>query len=117
MSHDIAQATLVYYPDTIASGTASGLIDLRGGTLVSLITPASLSSTTCTITVSDTPTGTFVTACDPTVSGTNTRTFNIASSKYYDFAPSVTAGMRYIKFVYGSTETAKTMKYGIRSID
>lgn len=116
MSDKIKQWKVRYISDTIASGTTSAELDLIGGTLVSIITPASLASTTFTITVSDVSGGTFVTAKDPLTSG-NTRTFTIAASGYYDIPPAITAGMRYIKVVFGSSETTKLIKYGIRNID
>ena len=116
MSDKIKQWKCKYLSDTIASGTSSAELDLLGGTLVSIITPASLASTTFTITVSDISGGTFLTCKDPINAGT-TRTFTVAASGYYDIPPAITAGMRYIKVVFGSSETAKTIKYGIRNID
>lgn len=117
MSHENAQVTLKFISDTITSGTTSAEIDLKGGTLVALRTPASIASSTFTITVSDVSGGTYLTLKDPTVTGTNTRTYNITSSGQYDIAPGVTAGVRYVKIVYNSSETSKTFQYGLRSID
>lgn len=115
MSHENAQVTLKFVPDTIASGTTSAEIDLKGGTLCSLITPASIASTSYTIQFSDVSGGTFVTLCNPDTGTAYTGV--VASSKGYTFTPAVTLGIRYIKFVFGSSETAKTFKYGLRSVD
>lgn len=105
--------------DTIASGTTTAEIDLQGGTLIGIITPASIASTTATIQMAPTSAGTYVTVKDPlgtiTTAGGNI-SMTIASSGYYVLPLSVTAGLRFIKLVTGSTETNKTFTFVYRAV-
>lgn len=116
MSHPMKDVNGLYYKlDTIASGTTSAELDLEGGTLVNIITPSGISSTTFTITYSNVTGGTFVTLKNPDTGIAYTGV--IAASGGYPIHPAITAGLRYIKIVYSASETAKTFKYGVRSID
>lgn len=116
----LATEKVVYKSVTIADGTTTAEIDLKGGTLVGLFTPASIASSSVTITVAPETGGTFVTAKDPVGSiapAGAAYTLTIAQSGYYAIPPSVTAGMRFIKLVMSDTETAKTFTLAYRSID
>ena len=113
--HEVGYEVQHYQPDTIASGTTSAEINIRGGTLVALKTPAGISSTTFTITACEASGGTFVTVKDP-VTG-DAYTGIIAASGWYFIPPYISASLKYFKFVYGSSETAKEFKYIYRPID
>lgn len=115
MSHEVAREVQHYQPDTIASGTTSAVINVRGGTLVAIQTPASIVSTTFTIQAAVALDGTYTTVKDP-VTGTQ-YTGIIAASGWYFIPPSISAGLKYFKVVYSATETAKTFNYIYRPID
>ena len=92
---------------TAASGTTSTTADLEGRTLVGIITPASLASTSLTIDVSDTDGGTYRTLVDK-----NSTEFVItvdSTTRQYYFEPVVMAGVRFLQIEFGTSETAKTV--------
>jgi len=114
----IAAAKLAYAAQTIASGTTTDAFDLKGGTLVGVLIPADLTSTTFTITACDTLGGTYQTVKNPFDSG-NAYTFTIGatSTGFFVISEAITKGLRFIKLVFGSSETDKTIKLAYRSID
>lgn len=103
---------------TIASGTTSGEINLKDRVLVGLTTPSGISSTTMKIAQAFSDGATYVNIQDGLgqYGAAGDLTFTIAASKYYAIPPSVTAGCPNIKFVFGSSETAKTFGYRTREI-
>lgn len=101
--------------DTIASGTTSAELDIQGGTLVGIVIPASIASTTFTITAALASGGTFLTVKDPLTNSAYTG--NVTQSGWYFIDPAVTAGLRYIKIVYSDSETTKAYSYVLRSFD
>lgn len=104
----------------LAASATTAAIDLEGGTLVGLYIP-NLTSTTFTITASPTASGTYQTVADPlgtiTTAGSDiTFTIGASSNKWFPIPPALTAGLMFIKFVFGSSETA-TITYITRNID
>lgn len=95
------------------SATSASSGDLLGLTIVGMITPASIASTSATFTVSDDGTtyrpllNSSKTAYSITIDGT--------TAQFY-FDPTIFYGVRYIKIVAGSTETSKTFKLLARPI-
>lgn len=92
-------ATKVNYNKTAViadNGTVSAAIDLEDGTLLGVFIPAGFVGTTLTLQASA-DNSTFV-----AVAGVSK---TVAASNYVPFAPSETAGIRYVKFVSGSSET------------
>lgn len=99
---------------TISSGTTSTSSgDLVGLIVVGLITPASLSSTSLTFSVSTDGT-TFRTLKD--TSNTNISITCDSTARQYVLTPSNFAGVKYIKVESGSSETSKTFTLVTRPI-
>jgi hypothetical protein len=110
----------VYQNTTITSGTTTDEIDIKGGTLVAVLIPASVSSTTMTITASPTSGGTFTTIYDGLaqyVSAAGNLSFTIAASKWVIIPASAVVGFNFIKLVFGSSETSKTYTVAYRHLD
>lgn len=89
---------------TVASGqTTSAEIDLVGTQLVGIYTPSTFDGTTITLTASPTAGGTFVAVQD---GNGNAFTITTTASR---FAPvnnlAITAGLRYIKLVCGTSQS------------
>jgi hypothetical protein len=113
--HGIEESKLIIKPDTIASGTDSAEIDLLGGTLVGIIAPSGISSSTFTI---NTLTESGGTEYDLISSTTGVEyTGNIAAGKQSYIEPTVAASLGIIKVTYSASETAKTFHYVYRSIE
>lgn len=92
---------------TLAASATTNEIDLKTGTLCGLLTEGDLTSTTFTITVSRKSGGTFVTVKDPTAAGAaKTYTMGSTATGYFPINPQDTAGFRYCKIVFDSSETA-----------
>ena len=115
MAQDNILATTV----TIASGTTTAVIDLDKRVLVGVQTPASIASSALTINQAYQSDGTYAPVYDGLgqYGAVGDVTFTIASSKYVIIPPTVTAGIPFIKLVFGSTETAKTFIYYTREIN
>lgn len=113
-SNDIRNRKTKTLFDTI-TGTSSVEFDLEGGTLVGVITPASLASTAITFSASVEAGGTAypIVASDKTVYTLTTD----ATARYYYVDPTVTAGVGFITLTMGSSETAKTITLVYRNID
>lgn len=90
---------------SIASGqTTSGEIDLGGCALVGVFMPAAFTGTTLKIQTAPASGGTFVTLQDGAGSDYS---LTVAASKYVPVSNlAIVAGMRFIKFVSGSSEAA-----------
>ena len=101
------QATLVHSSFTITSGTDSALIDLNGCVVVGLSVPASVASTTMTMKVAYADGGTGLVLTDG-IGSAAAKTWTIAASRYIAIDPSYTVGVRFIQFIFGTTETNKT---------
>lgn len=95
-----------FRPCAIASGQNSEVIDLKGTLLVGLRTPASLASTALTIQSSDSEAGTFTTLKN--ISNANISITVDSNAAQYALDPNVFAGIRFIRIVAGTSETAKT---------
>ena len=104
-----------FISDTIASGTDSGVIDLKGGTLLGIITPAGISSITYTMQASDVVDGTYLTVKNPDTGVAYSGT--VAASGWYPINAAVTVGLPFVKFIFNASETAKTFKYSYRSFE
>lgn len=105
---------------TIASGTTTAEIDLKGGTLVAVKLPSGLSSTTLKIQEAPFAGGTYTNIIDGLGSyGTQGADiqFTIAASKTVIIPPTISCGLRYIKLLFGSSETAATITYIVRNLD
>lgn len=90
---------------TIASGqTTSGEVDLTGCDLCGIFMPAAFTGTTLKIQAASAPGGTFVTVQD---GAGNDYTLTVAASKYIPISNlAIVSGLRFIKFVSGSSEAA-----------
>jgi len=96
-----------------ASGTTSGEVDLRGGTLCGIHMPAAFTGTSLSFTVATASGGTFKTlqrnGADYSVP--------VTQGKYVSLDPSVFAGVRVLKFVSGSAEGAdRTLTLATRPV-
>lgn len=81
-------------------------IDLIGGTLAGVLLEGDITSTTFTITVSRATGGTFVTVKDPIAAGAAiTYTVGATATGYFPISSLVTAGFRYCKIAFDSSET------------
>ncbi|CAB4213855.1 hypothetical protein UFOVP1454_2 [uncultured Caudovirales phage] len=99
-----------YTTISLSSSTTTAEIDLEGGTLCALKLPE-LTSTTFTITWCEQSGGTFVTLKDwlgayTTAGSAITFTIGATSLGGGTFPPALTAGLRFIKIVFDSSETA-----------
>lgn len=98
----------------ISSGqTSASSGDLKGRSIVGIITPASLASTSLTFTVSDDGT-TFRTLVN--VSNASITVTVDSTTRQYAFDPQIFVGVRYIKVISGSSETSKTFKLVVRPL-
>jgi hypothetical protein len=100
---------------TIASGTTSAEIDLKGGTLAGLRCPSGIASSSVKVTSTNAASGTYIEDLEDGL--TTDKSYSIVASKRRLFKPSDVAGLRFIKFVFSSTETAKTFTVDYRSIE
>lgn len=96
-----------------ASGTTSGEVDLRGGTLCGIHLPASFTGTSLTFTAAPASGGTFRTlyrnGADYSVP--------VAQGKYVSLDPNVFAGVQFLKIVSGSSEGgARTLTLAVRPV-
>lgn len=112
MSIDINSITAMVDWDetaTIASGqTVSAAVNLGGGTLVGIITPAALTGTSFTFQTSDAIDGTYVT-CEDGAGAAIAKT--VSASKDIKIAPTDLLRRRYLKIVSNSAEAAdRTLK-------
>lgn len=102
---------MAQYPNRIEQGTVvissgqteSTEIDLNGTTLVGVMTPATITSTTLTFKAALTSGGTF-----NAVTGTSGSaiSYTISAGKYFAIDPKDFHGVRYLKLVGGSSEGA-----------
>jgi len=99
---------------TISSGTTSAELEVGNATIVGLITPTGLSSTSLTFTASPVSGGTFATLKDR--SGSDISVTVTSTGYQYALNPSDFAGVNYFKIVCGSSETSKTFKVVMRNI-
>lgn len=86
------------------SGTTTPAIPLNGFSLVGIITPAVLTGTALTFTVSNSLAGTYV-PLKTTTSGT-ALSYTVTTSSYYAIDPKDFSGVAYLKIVSGATEGA-----------
>lgn len=110
----------VYQTTTITSGTTTDEIDIKGGTLVAVLIPASVSSTTMKISASPTSGGTFTTIYDGLplyLSAAGDLSFTITASKWVIVPVGAVVGFNFIKLVFGSSETSKTYTIAYRHVD
>ena len=115
LSRMVAAATTVDV--TIANGqTTSGEAALSNGqTLVGVILPAALTSTSMTFTAATAAGGTFVPVYD--VGGAAAYSITVGTSRYVPVDPRVFAGIRYLKAVGGSTEGgSRTITLVVRNV-
>lgn len=103
---------------TIASGTTTDEINLNRRVLVGVYIPASVASTSMKISTASAAAGTFVAIQDGLAQygAAGDVTFTIAASKYLSIPPAITAGVNYIKLVFGSSETAKAYTLVFREV-
>jgi len=108
---------VVYTVDvvTTSGSTSASTGDLKGGTIVGLITPASLSSTSLTFSVAaDSSVGTFSPLTDITNSSYSVTVDTTANQYFFD--PAIFAGVRAAKVESSASETSKTFTFIVRSI-
>ena len=119
-THGIEANKLIYKDISLSAATTTEEIDLNGGTLVGVTIPE-LTSTSFTITAATASGGTFRTVRDPFgtfgIEDTDV-SFAIGSTSvgFYPVPPTLTAGLRFIKLVFASSETA-TITVAYRSIE
>ncbi len=90
------------------SSKSSGVVDLSGCTLVGLRTPEALVSTTLSFKSAEKSTGTFMTVKNS--SGTTfSLTVSTSSGFHYMIDPTKLAGVRHLKVISNSAETAKAI--------
>lgn len=99
----------------ISSGQTSTEADLKGGTLVGIIVPASLSSTSITLANAITAGGTAYDVYDK--DNTQYTITTTSSARQHYIEPAVAAGLRYVTLKTGSSETSKTFTLVYRAID
>lgn len=117
-SQDLKKEKSAFIAGTIASGTTTSEIDLEGGTLAGVLILADMTSTSFTITVSNQSGGTFVPVKDPEAAGASrTYTTGSTSTGYFPISPQITAGFRFCKIVFDSSETNKTIYIARRNMD
>lgn len=89
---------------TIANaGQTSGAISLQGEQVVGLFLPSAFTGTTMTFTACQTEGGTYVPVIDTT--GT-TVTITVGTSRYIPLTPATFAGIKNLKLVSGTAESA-----------
>lgn len=99
---------------TIAdNATTSSEVDLENGTLCGIFIPAGFVGTALTFTAAPESGGTFVALEN---SSGNAISYTVEASKYYPLDPKDFWGVRWVKFVSGSSETGGplTIKYAVR---
>lgn len=89
---------------------STGEIDLEGGTLDGVLLEGDITSTSFTITVSRVEGGTYVTVKDGlglygTAGAAITYTVGATATGYFPISPIITAGFRFCKIVFSSSET------------
>ena len=90
-SQEINSQRVEYDAYSVASATTTGVIDLKGGTLVGVYAGADLTSTTFTLTMSPTEEGTYVTVKDPLASGAAiTYTIGSTATGYFPISETTT---------------------------
>lgn len=107
---------IVGKPVTIfTGGTKSSVVDLLGYSLVGIIIPAAFTGTALSFETSDAADGTFV-PVKSTTSG-SALSYTVAQGTYAAIDPKDFAGVRFIKFVSGSTEIAdRVIKISMKGI-
>mgnify|MGYP003646379182 CR=1 FL=1 len=104
-SQDLANGKINIKPYALTAGVTAE-IDLEGGTLAGVLLEANITSTTFTVTVARTSGGTFVTCKDPEAAGiAKTYTVGATSTGYFPISPLLTAGFRFCKITFDSSET------------
>jgi hypothetical protein len=89
---------------TIANGqTTSDALDCINGTVVGILTPAALTGTAFTFSVSADGV-TYATLYDSSGAAVS---FTVAASRYVYVDPAIFAGLRYVKVISGSSEGAQ----------
>lgn len=114
-SHDVNNHKIRYVNSAIASGTTSAAVDIRGGTLVGIFTPASLASTALTFKTATELGGAYVAVKDKTNAAYSITVDS--SAAYYAIDPSIAAGLRFVQVEAGSSEMTKTFTLVYRNID
>lgn len=83
--------------------TTSNAVDLKGNTLLGIVTPPALTGSALTFLVS-VDGGDYVTL-KKSEDGSSAYSVNVAANLYIPVVPSTWIGIRYVKVVSGSTET------------
>lgn len=109
--------TVVKFGDAIIAdnGTASAEVDLQNGTLVGVFIPTGFLGTALTFTTTAVEGGTHV-AIEK--SDGNALSYTVEASKFYPIDPKDFYGVRFVKFVSGTSETAGplTLTYAYRIV-
>jgi len=114
-SQNLKNGKVVKKDFTALTGTQTAELDLEGGTLVAIRTPASLASTVLTIQNAESSGGTFIGLFNK--SNAEYTITTDGTSKQHFIEPSISAGLRYIKITADQSETTKTFTALIRNID
>ncbi len=114
--NDLTAQTIKTTITTLAAftGTTSAAFDCQGGTLVGIILPGTVASTTLDIQVSDSLTGTFVPVYN--AAGTKFSLASLGTNRAIYIDPVVTGPFRYIRFVMGTSETAFVIRPILRAL-
>jgi hypothetical protein len=112
ITNDLLPIPLVRTVSVAVNGTTTDEIDLgRGQQLFGIFVPSTFDGTTITMTASPTSGGTFVTVQDGYGS---TFTITTTASRYAPIPDlGITAGLRYIKLVCGSTQTTTATEFTV----
>jgi hypothetical protein len=105
-SDDRFASKVRYITNTIAAGTTSAVIPLRGMWLLRVVLPASFASTSMKIATSDAADGTFTTIYD---AGAD-KSWTIAASKNVNVSD-LRIIANYFQVTFGTSETAMTVTY------
>lgn len=98
-----------------ASAATTGVIPLKGMSLVGIYFPAVFTGTAVTFTACDTEAGTFV-PVKSTTSG-SALSYTVAQGTYAAIDPAALAGVNFLKIVSGSTEgSARTLKLALKGL-
>jgi hypothetical protein len=87
---------------TISSGTTSTAFPLQGTIPLAIVTPAGLASTSITFQCSLDGSSFY-----DLYNGSSAYSLTVAASRYISLNPDVFEGVRYVRIVTGSSETAK----------
>ena len=87
---------------TISSGTTSTAFTLQGTIPLAIVTPAGLASTSITFQCSLDGSSFY-----DLYNGSSAYSLTVAASRYISLNPDVFEGVRYVRIVTGSSETAK----------